>query len=73
MLFPWHAYYVLVCRSSLCHGVQMTRTPPTPCTSTAAIPKFQAQQRFNAHSVLSFNDALVVTPGISASSNNVQL
>ena len=27
-------------------------TPPPPCATTAAVPKNQAKQRFNAHPVL---------------------
>ena len=35
-------------------------TPP-PCASTAAVPKVQAKQQFNAHRVLSHNPTMVVT------------
>ena len=33
--------------------------PPPPCTSTAAVPKNQAKQRFNAHPVLRQDRACV--------------
>jgi len=36
----------------LLDGPSSPRTPPPPCASTAAVPKTQAKQRFNAHPVL---------------------
>ena len=34
-------------------------TPPSPCASTATVPKNQAKQRFNAHPVLRQDRAYV--------------
>ena len=38
--------------------------PPPPCASTAAVPKNQAKQQFNAHPMLSHTPTMAVGPGI---------
>ena len=49
----------------------LLRVPrPSLCASTATVPKIQANQRFNAHPVLSHNPTMAVTPGIPPAGNH---